>query len=73
MEQTASSANQGILAQPSIKTVKVSKQQHCNCVFPPKKALKRLGYRESLDVGWTVKLKQMNGVKYENTKYISIQ
>lgn len=38
-----------------------------------KKSLKKLGYRERLALGRTVKLKQMNGAKYENTKYISIQ
>ena len=72
-EQTASSANQGILAQLSIKTVEVSKQQHCNSVLLPTKVLKKLGCRERLALGGTVKLKHINRAKYESTKYISIQ
>lgn len=70
MEQTASSANLDTLAQPSFKTVKVSKQQHWNCLLLLSKNLKKLGYWERLTLGGTVKLKQMNGAKYEMTKYI---
>lgn len=66
MEHTASSANPGILAQPLLRTAKVSEQQHCNCMLSLRKDWNKLGYREKLALRGMIKLKQANGAVYES-------